>query len=132
MIGSKENTTVSIKEGKYADFVILDKNILEYGEDQYYKIGDTKVLSTYFEGEKVYSAFSDNIDKYWKEHDIDGALAERGNSEEQLANTRAQMLVGSLIRSGLCPRKRRGRSCKGYSGGMEAEQDHTADVVQFC
>ena len=83
----------SIKEGKFADFVILDKNILEYGEDQYYKIGDTKVLSTYFEGEKVYSAFSDNIDKYWKEHDIDGALAERGNSEEQLANTRAQMLA---------------------------------------
>ena len=46
----------SIKEGKFADFVILDKNILEYGKDQYNKIGDTKVLSTYFEGEKVYSA----------------------------------------------------------------------------
>lgn len=46
----------SIKEGKYADFVILDKNILEYEKDQYNKIGETKVVSTYFEGKNVYSA----------------------------------------------------------------------------
>ena len=46
----------SIKEGKYADFVILDKNILEYGKDRYNKIGETKVISTYFEGKNVYSA----------------------------------------------------------------------------
>ena len=46
----------SIKVGKYADFVILDKNILAYKKEQYNTIGDTKVLSTYFEGEKVYSA----------------------------------------------------------------------------
>ena len=46
----------SIKEGKYADFVILDKNVLAYGKDQYDKIGETKVLNTYFEGKNVYSA----------------------------------------------------------------------------
>lgn len=46
----------SVKEGKYADFVILDKNILEYDKDQYNKIGETKVVSTYFEGKNVYSA----------------------------------------------------------------------------
>ena len=46
----------SIKEGKYADFVILDRNILSYEKDQYKKIGETKVLCTYFEGKNVYSA----------------------------------------------------------------------------
>lgn len=46
----------SIKEGKYADFVILDKNILAYEKEQYNTIGDTRVLNTYFEGESVYSA----------------------------------------------------------------------------
>ena len=39
------------------------------------------------------SAFTANIDKYWQEHDIDGMLAERNNSEEALAGTRAQMLA---------------------------------------
>ena len=48
----------SIKVGKYADFVILDKNILAYKKEQYNTIGDTKVLNTYFEGENVYSANS--------------------------------------------------------------------------
>lgn len=46
----------SIKAGKYADFVILDKNVLDYKGEQLRTIGDTKILSTYFEGEKVYSA----------------------------------------------------------------------------
>ena len=46
----------SILEGKYADFVILDKNILDYKGKQLNTIGDTKILNTYFEGENVYSA----------------------------------------------------------------------------
>lgn len=46
----------SIKEGKYADFVILDKNILNYKGDELRTISNTKILSTYFEGENVYSA----------------------------------------------------------------------------
>lgn len=41
----------SIKEGKYADFVILDKNILTC-EPQL--LPDTKVLKTFFEGNEVY------------------------------------------------------------------------------
>ena len=46
----------SVKVGKYADFVILDKNILDYKGEQLRTIGDTKILNTYFEGKKVYSA----------------------------------------------------------------------------
>lgn len=46
----------SIKVGKYADFVILDRNILDYEGEQLRTIHDTKILYTYFEGEKVYAA----------------------------------------------------------------------------
>ena len=46
----------SIKEGKYADFVILDKNVLNYKGAELRTIGDTKILSTYFEGKEVYKA----------------------------------------------------------------------------
>ena len=46
----------SIKVGKYADFVILDKNILDYQGEELRTIGKTKILNTYFEGENVYSA----------------------------------------------------------------------------
>ena len=46
----------SVKAGKYADFVILDKNILDYQGEELRTIGDTKILNTYFEGENVYSA----------------------------------------------------------------------------
>ena len=45
----------SIKAGKYADFVILDKNILDYQGKELRTIGKTKILNTYFEGENVYS-----------------------------------------------------------------------------
>ena len=51
-----ENERGSVKAGKYADFVILDKNILDYEGEQLRTIGDTKILNTYFEGENVYSA----------------------------------------------------------------------------
>lgn len=46
----------SIKVGKFADFVILDKNILDYEGEQLRTIHETKILNTYFEGEKVYTA----------------------------------------------------------------------------
>lgn len=46
----------SVKVGKYADFVILDKNILDYKGKELRTIGDTKILNTYFEGENVYTA----------------------------------------------------------------------------
>ncbi len=46
----------SIKEGKYADFVILDTNILDYEGEQLHKIHNVKILNTYFEGKEVYCA----------------------------------------------------------------------------
>lgn len=46
----------SIKVGKYADFVVLDKNILNYQGEELRTIGNTKIVNTYFEGKKVYSA----------------------------------------------------------------------------
>ncbi|MCQ2399671.1 MAG: amidohydrolase family protein, partial [Clostridia bacterium] len=49
-----ENERGSIKVGKYADFVILDKNVLNYSGAQLRTIGETKILYTYFEGESVY------------------------------------------------------------------------------
>ena len=51
-----ENERGSIKEGKYADFVILDTNILDYEKEQLRTIHNTKILNTYFEGQEVYSA----------------------------------------------------------------------------
>ena len=46
----------SVRVGKYADFVILDQNILDYEGAELAKIHETKILNTYFEGENVYSA----------------------------------------------------------------------------
>ncbi len=46
----------SIKEGKYSDFVILDTDFLDYKGEQLRTIHNTKILNTYFEGEKVYTA----------------------------------------------------------------------------
>ena len=43
----------SICEGKYADFLIVDKDLLSCPEDV---IHTAKPLATYFEGKKVFSA----------------------------------------------------------------------------
>ena len=51
-----ENERGSIKVGKYADFVVLGENILNYEGAQLRTIHDAKIVNTYFEGEKVYSA----------------------------------------------------------------------------
>jgi predicted amidohydrolase YtcJ len=46
----------SIEVGKSADFIILDQNILAIADQGHpEKIGDTKVLETWFRGNKVYS-----------------------------------------------------------------------------
>lgn len=50
-----ENERGSIKVGKYADFVILDTNIIDYKNEQLRTIHNVKILSTYFEGQKVYN-----------------------------------------------------------------------------
>ncbi|MDT0556706.1 amidohydrolase [Patiriisocius hiemis] len=49
----EENEKGSIEVGKFADFIILDKNIMEVDEDS---IPNIKVLSTYINGEEVFSA----------------------------------------------------------------------------
>lgn len=48
-----ENERGSIKVGKYADFLLVDNDVLEC---QVQDIHNTKVVSTWFEGEKVYQA----------------------------------------------------------------------------
>ncbi|QMU65501.1 MAG: amidohydrolase family protein [Flavobacteriaceae bacterium] len=47
----EENEKGSIETGKFADFVILNQNIMEIEEN---KIPDTKIVATYLNGEKVY------------------------------------------------------------------------------
>jgi predicted amidohydrolase YtcJ len=47
----EENEKGSIEVGKFADFVILDQNIMEVEGS---KIPNTKVIGTYVNGEKVY------------------------------------------------------------------------------
>ena len=43
----------SLEQGKYADFVVLDQDIMKINESE---IPDTKVLMTFVGGEMVYSA----------------------------------------------------------------------------
>lgn len=52
----EENEKGSLDAGKYADFVILDKDILNIPEAQ---VLSTKVLKTYIRGEKVYDYSKD-------------------------------------------------------------------------
>lgn len=49
----RETEIGTIEVGKFADFVILDQNLLEV---ELLKIDSVKVLQTYFNGEKVYEA----------------------------------------------------------------------------
>jgi predicted amidohydrolase YtcJ len=39
-----------------ADLIVMDQDILEPGDNDADKMGDTKVLETWFMGKKVYSA----------------------------------------------------------------------------
>ena len=47
----EENEKGSIEVGKFADFVILNQNIMEVNGD---KIPKTKAVATYLNGEKVF------------------------------------------------------------------------------
>ncbi|WKD84939.1 N-substituted formamide deformylase [Polaribacter huanghezhanensis] len=47
----EENEKGNIEVGKFADFVILNQNIMEVEGS---KIHETKVVATYVNGEKVY------------------------------------------------------------------------------
>lgn len=46
-----ENERGSIKENKYADFILIDQDVFECSE---YDLHNTKVLATYFDGKKVF------------------------------------------------------------------------------
>ena len=47
-----ENERGSIKEGKYADFLLVNKDVLTCPVNE---IHEAKPTATYFEGKKVYS-----------------------------------------------------------------------------
>jgi len=49
----EEHEKGSIEVGKFADFTILDKNIMEVDEDE---IPNTKVVATFINGELVFEA----------------------------------------------------------------------------
>ncbi len=49
----QENQIGSLSVGKYADFVVLSKDIMQIPNDQ---IRDTKILATYLNGEPIFSA----------------------------------------------------------------------------
>ncbi|SOE20465.1 hypothetical protein SAMN06298216_0956 [Spirosomataceae bacterium TFI 002] len=49
----EENERGSLEKGKLADFVILEKDIMQIPKEE---VRETKVLSTYINGEKVYEA----------------------------------------------------------------------------
>jgi len=49
----EEETKGSLEEGKVADFVILDRDLLKVRDEE---IPGTKVLDTYIAGERVFSA----------------------------------------------------------------------------
>ena len=48
----EENETGSIEAGKFADFLILDQNIMDVNIKE---VPNTEVLKTYINGELVYS-----------------------------------------------------------------------------
>ena len=58
-----ENERGSIKVGKWADFVLADQDVFECAATD---IGKTKVVSTWFEGEKVYQVENGSKDCPWK------------------------------------------------------------------
>ena len=47
----RDKTIGSLEIGKSADFIVLDRNVLEVPSDE---IADTNVLQTYFEGRLVF------------------------------------------------------------------------------
>ena len=55
-----ENERGSIKVGKWADFILADKDVFTCKASD---IGDTKVVSTWFEGKKVYEAPKATLNK---------------------------------------------------------------------
>ncbi len=54
---NRQSEIGSLEVGKSGDFIIVDQNILELADEGHpEKIGDTKILETWFMGKKVYTA----------------------------------------------------------------------------
>jgi predicted amidohydrolase YtcJ len=54
---SRDKDTGSLEVGKSADFIIVDRNIVNLGESGHAAdIAGTRVLATWFQGKKVYAA----------------------------------------------------------------------------
>lgn len=53
----REDRIGSLETGKYADFIVLDRNLLEINVDD---ISETQVLKTVFNGNVVYDAEKEN------------------------------------------------------------------------
>ena len=54
---SRDSDTGSLETGKSADFIVLDRDILSLADGGHPEnIADTHVLSTWFQGKKVYAA----------------------------------------------------------------------------
>ncbi len=64
-----DNERGSIKVGKYADFVLADQDVFDCPVTDIHK---TKVVSTWFEGEKVYQAEMAKVADYLYEYEADG------------------------------------------------------------
>ena len=59
-----EDERGSIKEGKYADFLLVDRDVLTCPVTE---IHNAKPDATYFEGKKVFSSSANEVDKTLRE-----------------------------------------------------------------
>ena len=90
-----ENERGSIKVGKYADFVLADKDVFDCPVTD---IHNTKVVSTWFEGEKVYQAEVTKLADYLYEFEAEGYGTE---APAALPADDARMMSGcSSVRNG--------------------------------
>ncbi len=80
----QEDKTGSIEVGKFADLIVVNQNIFEISID---KIGETKVLSTYLEGEQIFPI--DTIDVF-------DSVSNDLNSEDEIAEKAKEILDYAL------------------------------------
>ncbi len=77
-----ENLKGSLKKGKMADFVILDKNPITVNPME---LKEIKVIETFKEGKVIFSVKEDNeiVNKYWKLKTLEGQPVKMTASQEK-------------------------------------------------